>query len=101
MEATRCARAVEVMLMPRRTALVVAAPSQPLAELVDRAREYAVDSRASSTRRAYLSDFASFEAWCALQGLPSAPTTPAAVAVYLASLADAGRKATTIERALV
>jgi integrase len=32
--------------------------------------------------------------------LPSSPATPAAVAVYLAALADAGRKASTIERAL-
>jgi hypothetical protein len=45
-------------------------------------------------------DFASFEAWCNRQGLPSSPATPAAVAVYLAALADAGRKASTIERAL-
>lgn len=72
----------------------------PLEELVETARAYAADSRASSTRRAYLSDFALFEAWCAAQGLPSSPTTPAAVAVYLASLAERGRKPSTIERAL-
>ncbi len=86
--------------MPRPTDLVLATPTEPLATLVDRARAYAADSRASSTRKAYLSDFASFEAWCARQGVPSAPTTPATVAVYLAALADAGRKASTIERAL-
>ena len=86
--------------MPRPTALVLATPTQPLAELVHRAREYAADSRATSTKKAYLSDFASFEGWCARQGVPSAPTTPATVAVYLAALADAGRKASTIERAL-
>src|ERR1700761_7371225 len=72
----------------------------PLEHVVEAARAYAQDSRASSTRKAYLSDFASFEAWCAGQGLASAPTTPAAVAVYLASLAERGRKASTIERAL-
>jgi site-specific recombinase XerD len=72
----------------------------PLPELVERARYYAADARASSTRRAYLTDFASFQGWCARQNLPSEPTTPAAVAVYLAALADAGRKASTIERAL-
>jgi site-specific recombinase XerD len=72
----------------------------PLEQLVEAARGYAADARASSTRKAYLSDFASFEAWCASQGLPSAPTTPAAVAVYLASLAERGRKSSTIERAL-
>ncbi|MGD0676229.1 MAG: 2-phospho-L-lactate transferase CofD family protein [Polyangiaceae bacterium] len=36
-----------------------------LDQLVEAARGYAVDSRASSTRKAYLGDFASFEAWCA------------------------------------
>src|ERR1700722_18128469 len=86
--------------MPSRTDLVLDAPSQSLAQLVERARTYAVDGRADATKRAYVSDFASFEVWCAEQGLPNAPTTPAAVAVYLASLADAGRKASTIERAL-
>ena len=72
----------------------------PLEQLVEVARGYAQDSRASSTRKAYRSDFASFEAWCAGQGLTSAPATPSAVAVYLASLAERGRKASTIERAL-
>jgi site-specific recombinase XerD len=86
--------------MPQRTDLILATSAQPLAELVERAQAYTVDARASSTRRAYLSDFSTFEAWCARQGLPSAPTTAAAVAVYLASLADFGRKASTIERAL-
>ena len=85
--------------MPRRTEFVLATP-QPLEQLVERARTYTVDSRSSATRRAYLSDFNAFEAWCAKQGLPSAPTTPAALAVYLAALGDAGRKASTIERAL-
>jgi site-specific recombinase XerD len=86
--------------MPRPTDLALAAPAEPLAKLVDRARAYATDSRASSTKKAYLSDFASFQAWCARQGVPSDPTTPATVAVYLAALADAGRKSSTIERAL-
>jgi hypothetical protein len=86
--------------MPRRTEVVLATHAQPLAELVVRAQAYTVDARASSTRKVYLTDFATFEAWCTRQGLPSAPATPAAVAVYLAALADAGRKASTIERAL-
>jgi site-specific recombinase XerD len=87
--------------MSRDRSLVRSDPDlAPLEQLVEAARGYAVDCRASSTRKAYLSDFASFEAWCARQGLPSTPATPAAVAVYLASLADRGRKASTIERAL-
>lgn len=41
---------------------------------------------AASTRRAYLSDFASFEAWCAQRGLPSMPAAPGTVALYLTAL---------------
>ena len=48
----------------------------------------------------YAADFAAFETWCAVQGLASMPATPAVVAVYLAQLADNGRKVATIERAL-
>jgi site-specific recombinase XerD len=72
----------------------------PLAELVERAREYAADSRATSTRKAYLTDFAQFEGWCAGQGLVASPATAATVAVYLTSLAERGKKPSTIERAL-
>ncbi len=86
--------------MPRPADLVLATPAQPLTELVERAREYAADSRATSTKKAYLSDFASFEAWCTRQGVASAPTTPATVAVYLAALADAGRKTAGLNAAL-
>jgi integrase len=83
-----------------RTLVHSATGLAPLEQLVEAAREYAADSRASSTRKAYLCDFTAFEAWCAGQGLPSAPTTAPTVAVYLASLADRGRKPSTIERAL-
>ncbi len=72
----------------------------PLEELVERARGYAADCRAVSTRRAYLSDFAAFEGWCAKQALLAMPAAPATIAVYLSALADSGRKVKTIERAL-
>lgn len=83
-------------------ALVLDQPPQPLELLVERARAYATDSRAKRTREAYAADFAAFEAWCAKQEAPlsAMPATPATVAVYLAALADAGRKPSTIERAL-
>ena len=71
----------------------------PLEELVERARGYAADCRATSTRRAYLSDFAGFEAWCAKQALLAMPAAPATIAVYLSALADSGRRVKTIERA--
>ena len=91
-----------------QTSLLLFAPSPPapvakresLEELVALANEYAADVRASATRRAYLSDFRSFEAWCAGRGLASLPATPATVAVYIASLANGGKRPSTIQRAL-
>jgi site-specific recombinase XerD len=71
-----------------------------LAALVERAREYAIDARASSTRRAYAADFRAFEQWCAAQALVSMAAPPSVVAVYLTHLAESGRKVATIERAL-
>jgi len=67
---------------PRWTDLLLVA-LQPLEQLVERAYAYTVDARASSTRTAYLTDIASFEAWCTRQGLPSSLATPAAVTVFV------------------
>jgi site-specific recombinase XerD len=91
-------------LTPPSTALApVLTPGElvtALEHLVERAEAYAADSRSSSTQRAYANDFKAFEVWCAKHGLSSTPATPATVAVYLSALADKGRKATSIERAL-
>ena len=81
-----------------RTALAVSAA--PLAKLLDRARDYAADGRAGSTKRAYLSDFRSFEAWCASQGVAAMPARPELVALYATAMADSGRRVSTIERAV-
>ncbi len=72
----------------------------PLDDLLARANAYAFRARSPCTRRAYLSDFRSFEAWCALRALVPLPATPAVVAVYLVDLADAGKRPSTIEQAL-
>src|SRR5580704_11135273 len=90
------------MLEPPRSTMstALAIPASPLVKLVDRAREYAADGRAGSTKKAYLSDFHSFEAWCALQGVEAMPARPELVALYATALADAGRKVATIERAV-
>ena len=81
--------------------VVEAAAAVELTELEERARSFARDSRASSTWRAYDSDFADFRAWCAsqvppLEPLPASPTT---VALYLTALAEV-RKPSTIRRRL-
>jgi hypothetical protein len=68
--------------------------------LVDRARGYAADGRAGSTKKAYLSDFRSFEVWCSSQGISAMPARPELVALYATALADVGRRVSTIERAV-
>ena len=88
---------VEGELVP----VLEAAAAVELAELEERARSFARGSRASSTWRAYESDFADFRSWCAdqappLEALPAAPTT---VALYLTALAET-RKPSTIRRRL-
>ena len=88
---------------PPPVALVVR-PVEPLAELLqggaERAQSYAADARASNTRRTYASQWKAFTAWCAARALSPLPAAGEAVAIYLAELADTGRKARTIAVAL-
>jgi len=87
--------------MPKRpSAALVPAPRTDLAAVVESARRYASKNIADATRRAYASDWKAFEAWCHTKRLTSLPSPPAVIAVYLAALADQGRKVSTIERAL-
>jgi len=71
-----------------------------LASEVDSARTYASASRSDNTKRAYAADCRSFATWCAERGLCAMPAMGATLALYVASLADAGRKASTIARAV-
>ena len=86
---------------PKRESAPAPLAKLTLEDLVARAYAYATtETRASSTRKAYLRDFRSFEGWCQEHGLTSLPATPATVAVYLAALAGQGRRTSTLERAL-
>src|SRR4051794_28502380 len=79
-----------------RTALVIpeAVDMDRLTPAADRARSYAENAKAPATRRAYASDWRSFETWCTAAGLPSLPAAPETVAVYIAALAEKHRPAT-------
>lgn len=70
------------LALPAVTPLVLA----ELEELADDASELVEMRHAPATRRAYLSDFSAFHAWCAKRGLASMPTSPATVALYLTAL---------------
>src|SRR5712691_5513487 len=58
---------------------------------VEAAAAYAKAEKAAATRRAYKTDFAIFQAWCADRGASALPAAPATVAAFLAW--EAGRRA--------
>jgi site-specific recombinase XerD len=65
-------------------------------EASDRERVAAYVERASSpaTLRAYRSDWAFFESWCAAEGYDPLPATPAVTAAFLTHLSDYGTERT-------
>lgn len=70
-----------------------------VAEMADKAVGYAEAAKAGNTRRAYKSDWQSFEAWCSSKGVVSMPAAPDAVLAYL--IDHAGRlKVATLSRRL-
>jgi site-specific recombinase XerD len=68
-------------------------------ELEKQAADYARNSRASNTLRAYRSDWSAFTGWCESHGLVALPADPTTVSMYLS--AEAGRlKTSTLRRRL-
>ena len=69
---------------------------KPTIALEEAAGDYARASKSACTRRAYQADAADFTAWCRQHGLEPLPAHVSTVAAYLAGLARAGLKASTI-----
>lgn len=63
----------------------------PSAGLSGSAAGYVARAAAGNTRRAYASDWARFESWCARTGGTALPAAPETVASYLAEAADLHR----------
>jgi hypothetical protein len=59
-------------------------------ELAEALNEVIAAAKSDNTRRAYATQFAKFEAWCARRRTSALPATPAVVAVYLTDLATTG-----------
>lgn len=59
------------------------------------------NAKATNTRRAYRSDWRTFQAWCDARGHQAMPAHPATVLVYLEEMKKAGKKYSTISRAMV
>src|SRR5919199_1731481 len=70
-----------------------------LADLAEKARDYASKARAANTRRAYASDWRRFSDWCRGQGLAAIPAAPGTVMAYLTAQAGA-LKVSTLSRHL-
>jgi integrase len=67
------------------------------AEVVSAVR-FADAAKAAHTRRAYAADWADFARWAAARGAGPLPCPPGLLCGYLAALAEAGRRASTITR---
>ncbi len=80
------------------------AATHTLSRLAANAREFAAARASDNTRRAYESDWALFQRWCAKKGLDSEIPTPEVVGLFLTAMAtgDGVKKAaaSTIERRL-
>jgi site-specific recombinase XerD len=57
-------------------------------------------AKAPNTVRAYRSDLRDFEEWCGDRGASALPATPMTIAWYCTALAEAGARASTIQRRL-
>ncbi|MEQ8819423.1 MAG: site-specific integrase [Sumerlaeia bacterium] len=79
---------------------VVAHADGATVTVVQRAQQYAGESRAANTRRAYKADWRDFESWCMERSRGAIPASSETVALYITSLADHGLRVSTIERRL-
>lgn len=76
------------------------APQVPI-ELVDATRAMIAAAKAPSTRRAYVTSWRAFTAWCVAHDLLSLPATPQTLALYITDLGRSGKRIATIERTAV
>lgn len=70
----------------------------PLCAAARAAQGFRRAARSAATDRAYKSDWKDFANWCAEHRLEFLPADPSSVALYLAALAERGRKPATISR---
>ena len=59
-----------------------------LEELIQKAKTFAAAAKAPATLKAYRNDWRDFESWCRDHQLPSLPSTPETVALYIANRAS-------------
>ena len=92
-------------ILPASGADGARAASRQLAAISEKAKDYARNSRAENTQRAYESDWRQFSSWLRRQGFAVSPPDPQTVGLYLAACADGTGRMTpmsvaTLERRL-
>jgi site-specific recombinase XerD len=75
-------------------------PALSLQPVIEQAKQFFQQTKASNTRQAYQSDWRAFETWCNEHGLTALPAAPEVAACYLTACAMRGLKVTTIRRHL-
>ncbi|ASJ73429.1 site-specific integrase [Granulosicoccus antarcticus] len=75
-------------------------PSPALTTALDSARDYATASRSDATWRAYAHDWQRFASWCESVGQSALPASASTICAFLATEADAGLAAATLDRRL-
>lgn len=84
-------------MQERKISLVPKAKN--LDDLIQKAKSFVASAKAPATLKAYRNDWRDFESWCRLQNLPSLPSTPETVSLYIADQAST-RAVGTITRRL-
>lgn len=78
----------------------ISSPLPAVCDLTPEALDYGRAALSPNTMRAYKADWAEFQDWCAARGRASLPCSPATVANYASTLADGGKRVSTISRKL-
>ena len=91
--------AQEILAQVREGAVAETARTTEAQAAIDRAQDYARQSEAPATLRAYKADWAHYAAWCAAKNFSPVPAAPVTVGAYLASLSET-HAPTTIRRRL-
>jgi integrase len=83
-------------MQPHKYSLIHKAAS--LEELIQKAKTFVAAAKSPSTLKCYRNDWRDFESWCQAHQLPSLPSTPETVALYITDRASTLASATITRR---
>lgn len=72
-----------------------------MGSLVESARQFASEAKATSTRRGYRTEWNTFYSWCQEAEATALPASPETVAAFITHMAQIGRKVATIQHMVV